>query len=179
MLKKHGGELATSDDAAFTLEDFAQRTGRMIIFEFPSEAQARAWNTDPDYQASAALPGSLKAASPDITPSVLKHTLSWHVSMPRARRRSSTWWSDSGHRTYLSTPSWMISGEAFISERGSCSFFEGNRPARRPQVPSSADNTPTRRNTVTSIMALPENWQANRLMRPLPHLILPMLMTFK
>ena len=51
MLKKYGGEFVTFDDEAFTLEGLSPRTGRMIIFKFPSEAQARAWYADPDYQA--------------------------------------------------------------------------------------------------------------------------------
>lgn len=51
MLKKYGGEFITFDDAAFTLEGVAPRGGRMIIFKFPCEAQARAWYADPDYQA--------------------------------------------------------------------------------------------------------------------------------
>ena len=33
------------------MEGTSPRTGRMIIFKFPSESQARAWYTDPDYQA--------------------------------------------------------------------------------------------------------------------------------
>jgi uncharacterized protein (DUF1330 family) len=51
LLKKYGGEFVTYDDDAFTLEGASPRTGRMIIFRFPSEAQARAWYADPDYQA--------------------------------------------------------------------------------------------------------------------------------
>lgn len=51
LLKRYGGEFVTYDDAAFTLEGIAPRTGRMIIFKFPSEAQARAWYADPEYQA--------------------------------------------------------------------------------------------------------------------------------
>lgn len=51
LLKKYGGEFVTYDDDAFTLEGASRRTGRMIIFRFPSEAQARAWYADPDYQA--------------------------------------------------------------------------------------------------------------------------------
>ena len=51
LLKKYGGEFVTYDDSAFTLEGTSPRTGRMIIFKFPSEAQARAWYADPDYQA--------------------------------------------------------------------------------------------------------------------------------
>ena len=51
LLKKYGGEFITYDDAALTLEGTSPRTGRMILFTFPSEAQARAWYADPDYQA--------------------------------------------------------------------------------------------------------------------------------
>lgn len=54
LLKKYGGEFVTYDDAAFTLEGTSPRTGRMIIFKFPSEAQARAWYADPEYQALSA-----------------------------------------------------------------------------------------------------------------------------
>lgn len=39
------------NDAAVTLEGFSPRSGRMILWKFPSEAQARAWYADPDYQA--------------------------------------------------------------------------------------------------------------------------------
>lgn len=51
LLKKYGGEFITYDDAAFTLEGTSPRTGRMILFKFPSEAKARSWYADPDYQA--------------------------------------------------------------------------------------------------------------------------------
>ncbi len=54
LLKKYGGEFLTYDDAAFTLEGQAPRSGRMIIFSFPSEAQARSWYADADYQALSA-----------------------------------------------------------------------------------------------------------------------------
>ena len=54
LLKKYGGEFVTYDDAAFTLEGTSPRTGRMIIFKFPSEAQARAWYADPECQALSA-----------------------------------------------------------------------------------------------------------------------------
>lgn len=53
LLKKYGGEFITYDDAAITLEGPSPRTGRMILFTFPSEARARAWHSDPDYQALA------------------------------------------------------------------------------------------------------------------------------
>ena len=51
LLKKYGGEFVTFDDAAVTLEGFSPRSGRMILLKFPSEAQARAWYADTDYQA--------------------------------------------------------------------------------------------------------------------------------
>lgn len=51
LLKKYGGEFVTFDDAAVTLEGFSPPSGRMILLKFPSEAQARAWYADPDYQA--------------------------------------------------------------------------------------------------------------------------------
>lgn len=51
LLKKYGGEFVTFDDEPLTLEGEAPRSGRMIMFKFPSEAQVRAWYADPDYQA--------------------------------------------------------------------------------------------------------------------------------
>jgi uncharacterized protein (DUF1330 family) len=40
----------TFDDRPHTFEGSAPRLGRVIIFKFPSEAQARRWYADPDYQ---------------------------------------------------------------------------------------------------------------------------------
>lgn len=51
ILKKHGGIFHAVDDAIVTLEGDAPPTGRMVIFQFPSEAAARAWYDDPEYQA--------------------------------------------------------------------------------------------------------------------------------
>ncbi len=51
LFKRHGGEYLTFDDAPDTLEGEAPREGRMIIGRFPSEAAARAFYNDPDYQA--------------------------------------------------------------------------------------------------------------------------------
>lgn len=51
LLKKYGGEFITYDDAPLTLEGSSPRAGRMIIFKFPSEAKAREWFADPEYQA--------------------------------------------------------------------------------------------------------------------------------
>jgi uncharacterized protein (DUF1330 family) len=51
ILKKHGGTFLTFDDATVTFEGAAPPPGRLVIFRFPSEAAARAWYDDPDYQA--------------------------------------------------------------------------------------------------------------------------------
>ena len=51
ILKRHGGEFVTYDDHALDFEGAAPRSGRMIIFKFPSEEQARQWYGDPEYQA--------------------------------------------------------------------------------------------------------------------------------
>ena len=51
LLKKYGGEFVTFDDAAVTLEGFSPPSGRMILWKFLSEAQARAWYADSQYQA--------------------------------------------------------------------------------------------------------------------------------
>lgn len=51
LLEKYGGRLITFDDNAETFEGDAPHDGRMVIFQFPSEEQVRAWYNDPDYQA--------------------------------------------------------------------------------------------------------------------------------
>jgi len=51
FLKKYGGEFLTYDDKSITLEGDAPRSGRMIIFKFPSEQAAKDWYADGDYQA--------------------------------------------------------------------------------------------------------------------------------
>ncbi len=51
ILKKHGGSFQTFDDATVTLEGTTPPEGRIVLFRFPSEAAARAWVEDPDYQA--------------------------------------------------------------------------------------------------------------------------------
>ena len=51
ILKRHGGEFVTYDDKPDTFEGSAPRPGRVIIFKFPSEEQARQWYADPEYQA--------------------------------------------------------------------------------------------------------------------------------
>lgn len=53
LLKRYGGEFVTYDDAPHTFEG-APRPGRLVIFKFPSEAQARNWYADPEYQALSA-----------------------------------------------------------------------------------------------------------------------------
>ena len=50
LLKKYSGTFVTYDDQTYTFEG-TPREGRMIIFSFPSEEQARDWFADPDYQA--------------------------------------------------------------------------------------------------------------------------------
>jgi uncharacterized protein (DUF1330 family) len=50
LLKRHGGEFITYDDRHETLEGAAPRSGRIVMFKFPSEQQARSWWADPDYQ---------------------------------------------------------------------------------------------------------------------------------
>ena len=50
LLKRHGGEFVTFDDASETFEGSAPPAGRLVLFRFPSEAAARAWYDDPDYQ---------------------------------------------------------------------------------------------------------------------------------
>lgn len=51
ILKKYGGSFFTYDDSAFTFEGLKPRSGRMVLFTFPSEQAAREWYEDPDYQA--------------------------------------------------------------------------------------------------------------------------------
>ena len=50
ILKRHGGQFFTYDDAVDTFEGFAPPKGRIVIFSFPSEQAARSWFDDPDYQ---------------------------------------------------------------------------------------------------------------------------------
>jgi uncharacterized protein (DUF1330 family) len=50
ILKRHGGEFITYDDNSVALEGESPRSGRMIIFTFPSEQAARDWWADEDYQ---------------------------------------------------------------------------------------------------------------------------------
>lgn len=51
ILKKYGGEFLTFDDKHETLEGTNPLEGRVIMFKFPSEAVAKEWYHDPDYQA--------------------------------------------------------------------------------------------------------------------------------
>jgi len=53
LLKKHGGSFLTFDDNTKHLEGSEPRPGRMIVFQFPSEAAAETWYNDPEYQALA------------------------------------------------------------------------------------------------------------------------------
>ena len=65
LLQKYGGEFITYDDAAFTLEGTSPRTGRVILFKFPSEAQARSWYADPTTGAERAPPRRHLIGFPD------------------------------------------------------------------------------------------------------------------
>ena len=47
ILKRHGGEFFTYDDKSDTLEGSSPRPGRIVMFKFPSEENARAWWADP------------------------------------------------------------------------------------------------------------------------------------
>jgi uncharacterized protein (DUF1330 family) len=51
ILKRHGGSFCTYDDNTTTFEGAAPRTGRVVLFSFPSEQAATEWYNDPDYQA--------------------------------------------------------------------------------------------------------------------------------
>ena len=51
LLKKYQGEFVTYDDQPIHLEGTAPRSGRIIIFRFPSEQAAKDWYDDVDYQA--------------------------------------------------------------------------------------------------------------------------------
>lgn len=51
ILKRHGGTFLTFDDETVTLEGAAPPEGRLVLFHFPSEAAARGWYDDPEYQA--------------------------------------------------------------------------------------------------------------------------------
>lgn len=50
LLKRHNGNFVTYDDNPSHLEGVSPRSGRMIIFSFPSETVAQQWWADPDYQ---------------------------------------------------------------------------------------------------------------------------------
>ena len=49
ILKKHKGEFFTFDDNTVTFEGSDPRTGRVVMFRFPSEEAARTWYHDPEY----------------------------------------------------------------------------------------------------------------------------------
>ena len=51
ILKKHQGKFISYDDNTLTFEGELPRSGRMVIFTFPSEQAAKDWYNDPEYQA--------------------------------------------------------------------------------------------------------------------------------
>jgi uncharacterized protein (DUF1330 family) len=48
-VKKHGGRFLTRGEPVSTLEGQAY-DGRMVLLEFPSQAEVEAWFEDPEYQ---------------------------------------------------------------------------------------------------------------------------------
>lgn len=50
LLKRYDGNFFTYDDHPEHLEGVSPRTGRVILFGFPSESLARQWWEDPEYQ---------------------------------------------------------------------------------------------------------------------------------
>ena len=71
ILKKHGGSFITFDDNPKHLEGTEPRSGRMIIFQFPTEAAADAWFNDPEYQALS----EYRRAGADTKSITMVHTL--------------------------------------------------------------------------------------------------------
>ncbi len=55
ILKKHGGEFITFDDAASHLEGDTPLKGRVVLFTFPSAEAAREWFDSAEYQELAAI----------------------------------------------------------------------------------------------------------------------------
>lgn len=51
ILQRYNGTFYTYDDNPVHLEGESPRTGRVVIFGFPSEQAALDWYNDPDYQA--------------------------------------------------------------------------------------------------------------------------------
>ena len=66
ILKKHGGSFHTFDDSSETLEGDDERSGRIVIFQFPNESAARAWWAARDQQPRTQPGGSLQLASRDL-----------------------------------------------------------------------------------------------------------------
>lgn len=51
ILKRCQGQFVTYDDNAITLEGSDELSGRCVVLQFPSEALAKAWYNDEEYQA--------------------------------------------------------------------------------------------------------------------------------
>lgn len=71
ILKKHGGSFFTYDDNTVHLEGAEPRTGRVVIFQFPSESAAVTWYNDPEYQALS----EYRRAGTDLVSLTLVHGL--------------------------------------------------------------------------------------------------------
>lgn len=50
ILKRFGGEFVTFDDSHENFEGESPLEGRVIVFKFPSEALAKQWYNDDEYQ---------------------------------------------------------------------------------------------------------------------------------
>ena len=50
LLKKYNGEFITYDDNITHVEGDTPMKGRVILFSFPSEKNAKDWYADPEYQ---------------------------------------------------------------------------------------------------------------------------------
>jgi uncharacterized protein (DUF1330 family) len=51
ILKQYGGKVFAIDDGAEPLEGHAPLEGRVVVLQFPSAGEARAWYESPEYQA--------------------------------------------------------------------------------------------------------------------------------
>jgi len=49
LVKKHGGKFIVRGGAKETLEGSGKLPVNIVVIEFPSMEQARAWHSDPDY----------------------------------------------------------------------------------------------------------------------------------
>lgn len=127
------------------------------------------------------LPSALRLrilfAKYELNLSAHRRTLSWQASIPRSCRRSSTLRKESGNRTYISTPHWIISvdvlkwrnGELVIWGGYSAEITHSTQAAltipRRPTLPLrrfSAKNDQVNRPSLTERWFKPVAMKWNR-----------------